>query len=310
MAPGGPAACTAFAAAASLFYLRLATVCADDFEDEGSATCLASGLHAAGCSGLPPVEVAGEGEAYPRYLSIERAVGARVWTSEELRLHAGTDKDRPLLLAIVGEVFDVGTGAKHYGPGSGYSRMAGGDRGRVFADLEAARDDDNVSAKIIDLSVDDIESVLSWRRFYRDHKTYRFVGFVAGRYFSPDGRPTDEQVELERIYEAYQRGEAVREGLRTRFPRCSSQHESPGDFTDFWCEDTYHQPGSVPVHLHIAIPGARAPEPGWCTCWPPSKRQDVDAEARADGSFRLADYGECAAGSQRCRRRKGARPPP
>ena len=39
---------------------------------------------------------------------------------------------RPLLLAILGEVYDVGPGERHYAPGQGYSGMAGRDASRSF----------------------------------------------------------------------------------------------------------------------------------------------------------------------------------
>ncbi|NP_001131467.1 Membrane-associated progesterone-binding protein 4 isoform 2 [Zea mays] len=49
----------------------------------------------------------------------------RLWTVEELSLYNGTDEGLPILLAILGSVFDVTKGRSHYGPGGGYHHFAG-----------------------------------------------------------------------------------------------------------------------------------------------------------------------------------------
>lgn len=48
----------------------------------------------------------------------------QVFTKEELKLFNGIDKPQ-LYLAILGKIFDVSKGAKHYGPGKQYNVFVG-----------------------------------------------------------------------------------------------------------------------------------------------------------------------------------------
>ncbi|KAH9653830.1 Membrane-associated progesterone-binding protein 4 [Citrus sinensis] len=56
----------------------------------------------------------------------------RLFTAEELALHNGTDESIPILLGILGSVFDVTKGKSHYGVGGGYNHFAGRDASRAF----------------------------------------------------------------------------------------------------------------------------------------------------------------------------------
>lgn len=49
----------------------------------------------------------------------------RVLSKDELSLYDGEEGSKGLYLAIVGQVFDVQNGYKHYGPGGAYHFMAG-----------------------------------------------------------------------------------------------------------------------------------------------------------------------------------------
>jgi len=40
-------------------------------------------------------------------------------------VYNGTDEELPILLGILGSVFDVTKGRSHYGPGGGYHHFAG-----------------------------------------------------------------------------------------------------------------------------------------------------------------------------------------
>lgn len=58
-----------------------------------------------------------------KYLTTETPV--RVLSSHELSLYDGQEGSRGLYLAILGQVFDVHKGYKHYGPGGPYHFMTG-----------------------------------------------------------------------------------------------------------------------------------------------------------------------------------------
>ncbi|CAI7864698.1 unnamed protein product, partial [Closterium sp. NIES-53] len=57
---------------------------------------------------------------------------ADLWSAEELAKFNRSTKGLPLLLGILGDVFDVTKGRKHYGKGQGYNHFAGRDATRAF----------------------------------------------------------------------------------------------------------------------------------------------------------------------------------
>lgn len=59
-------------------------------------------------------------------VSNERAPApVRMLTEDELSLYNGGENSKGLYLAILGQVFDVEKGRKHYGPGGGYHFFTG-----------------------------------------------------------------------------------------------------------------------------------------------------------------------------------------
>ncbi|XP_047085157.1 membrane-associated progesterone-binding protein 4-like isoform X2 [Lolium rigidum] len=58
-------------------------------------------------------------------LQLYRLRKPRLWTPEELSVYNGTDEGLPILLGILGSVFDVTKGRSHYGPGGGYHHFSG-----------------------------------------------------------------------------------------------------------------------------------------------------------------------------------------
>lgn len=56
---------------------------------------------------------------------INRGPPVRLLSSSELSLYSGEEGSRGLYLAILGQVFDVHKGHKHYGPSGAYHFMAG-----------------------------------------------------------------------------------------------------------------------------------------------------------------------------------------
>ncbi|KAK7354896.1 hypothetical protein VNO80_14138 [Phaseolus coccineus] len=56
----------------------------------------------------------------------------RLFSGQELALFNGSDEGLPVLLGILGSVFDVTKGKSHYGSRGGYNRFAGRDASRAF----------------------------------------------------------------------------------------------------------------------------------------------------------------------------------
>ena len=120
--------------------------------------------------------------ASPLTASGNVAADTRVFTTEELAAHNG--KTLPTIyISILGHVFDVSAGKKHYGPKASYAYFAGRDASRSFVtgDSAAEKLTDDVSG----MSDEDLEGILGWYKFYEEHEEYKWVGRLAGRYFDP-----------------------------------------------------------------------------------------------------------------------------
>ncbi|KAK6921384.1 Cytochrome b5-like heme/steroid binding domain [Dillenia turbinata] len=68
---------------------------------------------------------------YTRFLHRSHPLPS-LFTVEQLSLYNGTDDTLPILLAILGSVFDVTKGKSHYGVGGGYNHFSGRDASRAF----------------------------------------------------------------------------------------------------------------------------------------------------------------------------------
>ena len=108
-------------------------------------------------------------------------------TKEELARDHG-----PLLLSIVGHVFDVSAGAHFYGPGKPYNSFTRRDATRAFATGDFESD---LTESIEGLSEKECSSILSWLSFYKGSSKYHFVGYVRDSVFfdvEQDGRAKKE----------------------------------------------------------------------------------------------------------------------
>ncbi|XP_020205709.1 membrane steroid-binding protein 2 [Cajanus cajan] len=64
-------------------------------------------------------------------------------TDRELRSYDGSDPNKPLLMAIKGQIYDVSTGRNFYGPGGPYAMFAGKECSRALALLSFKPEDIN-----------------------------------------------------------------------------------------------------------------------------------------------------------------------
>ncbi|OJA07770.1 hypothetical protein AZE42_02987 [Rhizopogon vesiculosus] len=99
----------------------------------------------------------------------------RLFSETYLATFDGTDSTKPLYLAIDGDVFDVSSNRRTYGPGGPYHHMAGVDAARSFATGCFAT---HRTHDLRGLSEDEIMAVEHWKTFFTDHKTYFKAGKV------------------------------------------------------------------------------------------------------------------------------------
>ncbi|KAF6093204.1 cytochrome b5 domain containing 2 [Phyllostomus discolor] len=156
--------------------------------------------------------------------------GFRLLIPEELARYRGGPGDPGLYLALLGRVYDVSSGRRHYEPGAHYSGFAGRDASRAFVtgDYSEAGLVDDVS----DLPFSEMLTLQNWLSFYE--KNYEFVGKVIGRFYGEDGLPTPELTQVEaKISKGLEaKTRALEE--KHKFPPCNSEWSSARG-SRFWC---------------------------------------------------------------------------
>ncbi|XP_042287524.1 neuferricin [Thunnus maccoyii] len=143
----------------------------------------------------------------------------RLLSRHELSLYDGERGSRGIYLAILGQVFDVHKGYKHYGPGGAYHVMAGRDASLAFitGDFTESGLTDDVSS----LSPLQIVALYDWLAFYQ--KDYQTVGLVEGRFYTETGQPTEALLQVEASLAEGQRIKAQSKAEKIRFPACNSE---------------------------------------------------------------------------------------
>ena len=187
----------------------------------------------------------------------------RMWTTEELLKHNGSNANLALLLSIGGEVYDVGSGEQHYAKDKGYNGFSGRDasRGWVTGEFDSTEIDG-----MHDLTPEQIKTVLDWRLFYRDHEEYRQVGKLIGDYYTADGEKTEHLLECEVKYDSAVIIEAVKAKYQKVYLGCNTRHEAAKDKSELWCDDTYHGKGTIPYFLKVTIKAKPEHPDMRCTC--------------------------------------------
>ncbi|XP_010255541.1 PREDICTED: membrane-associated progesterone-binding protein 4 [Nelumbo nucifera] len=188
---------------------------------------------------------------------VKSPVQARLWTSEELSMYNGTDNGLPILLGILGSVFDVTKGKSHYGPGGGYHHFAGRDASRAF--VSGNFSGDGLTDSLHGLSGTEMKSVVDWRDFY--FRSYTFVGHLVGRYYDNQGRPTKflKGVEAKAARAAQLLEKQKKE--EAKLPSCNSRW-SQQEGGEVWCDVGY--PRLVQRPQEIALTGKMSMR---CACF-------------------------------------------
>ncbi|CAG0901387.1 unnamed protein product [Darwinula stevensoni] len=154
-----------------------------------------------------------------------------VLTPEELALHDGRD-ERPIYLALLGRIYDVSAGRKHYGPGGSYAFFTGRDGSRAFVTGDFT--DAGLTDEVSGLSVQDYRGLDEWSDFY--DREYEYIGKVVGRFYDEKGKKTKYAKQVERwIGEAFSAKEAEDEEKKV-MPPCNSEWKQ-GQRPRVWCSD-------------------------------------------------------------------------
>lgn len=210
--------------------------------------------------------------------------GGRLFTVEELAAFNGDQ----LYLAILGSVFDVTKGARHYEPGGGYHGFIGRDASKAF--ITGDFTEEGLTDDISTLTLSDLGALNDWLKFY--HKDYEYKGKLIGKFYDEKGQNTAYLNEiLEKIKVGELEKKSVKE-LEHKYPPCNIEwNQEKG--SRVWCSK---QSGGV-KRSWVGYP-RKFFQPGKktfrCAC---VKTFDVSGDNR-QGSFER--YEGCKVDSESC----------
>ncbi|KAK3150799.1 hypothetical protein QOZ80_3AG0237940 [Eleusine coracana subsp. coracana] len=177
-------------------------------------------------------------------LQLYRLRKPKLWTLDELSRYNGTDEGLPILLGILGSVFDVTKGRSHYGPGGGYHHFAGRDASRAF--VSGNFTGDGLTDFLQGLSSMEVNSIVDWRKMY--FEKYIYAGKLVGRYYDKQGNPTKY---LKGVEVKAKRGAQLLEKQKNeeaKIPSCNSKW-SEQEGGEVWCDTGYprlvRRPGDI-----------------------------------------------------------------
>lgn len=155
----------------------------------------------------------------------------KLFTKNELAMFKG-DNEGPVYLAILGRVYDVSKGIKHYGPGCAYSYFAGRDASVSFITGEFEVFVEDEADDVLSLKPSDLLSLSNWQKFYE--KDYIYKGKLVGRFYDEQGQPTKYYHKYLALLEQAQDAKTASEELRLKYPDCNIEW-SKEKGSHVWC---------------------------------------------------------------------------
>ena len=177
-------------------------------------------------------------------------------TEEELLKHDGSNPDIPIYISILGRIYNVDKGRRHYEVGSGYNVFAGRDSTPSFVTGVFAREQATDDVK--GLSPEEMLGIKEWLDFYK--KDYTYVGKLIGRYYDSEGNPTEALNEAKAVIKKGQKLKKLQEAENKRFPGCNSRW-SVEEGSTVWCSENRYallkcwQIPPSPSQKSLIIPG-------------------------------------------------------
>uniref|UniRef100_A0A0N5C3G9 Cytochrome b5 heme-binding domain-containing protein n=1 Tax=Strongyloides papillosus TaxID=174720 RepID=A0A0N5C3G9_STREA len=158
--------------------------------------------------------------------------GLPVLTKEQLNLFDGSRPSKPTCLAILGRIYDVSRGSKHYSPGGAYHSLAGKDATRAFVTGDFT--EEGLVDHLDGLSDQDLLGIYDWIKFYE--REYKLVGYLQGTYYNSNGELTEEGEKSKLRLEKALHFRSTQVEEYEVFPPCNSEfHQSSGGRV--WCSN-------------------------------------------------------------------------
>ncbi|CAK9866435.1 unnamed protein product [Sphagnum jensenii] len=134
-----------------------------------TVVALVMGIYYLITSLLPPAPV-----KTPVVLPLPPPIQLGEVTLEELAAYNGSDPQKPLLMAIKAQIYDVSQSRAFYGPGGPYALFAGKDASRALAKMSFEEND--LTGDIEGLSPYELEALTDWE--YKFMSKYVKVGVI------------------------------------------------------------------------------------------------------------------------------------
>uniref|UniRef100_A0A0N4ZNL1 Cytochrome b5 heme-binding domain-containing protein n=1 Tax=Parastrongyloides trichosuri TaxID=131310 RepID=A0A0N4ZNL1_PARTI len=165
-----------------------------------------------------------------KIFEIKHNEGLPVLTKEQLNLFDGSRSSKPTCLAILGRIYDVSRGAKHYSPGGAYHSLAGKDATKAFVTGDFS--DEGLVDDLDGLGDQDLLGIYDWIKFYE--KEYKLVGYLQGRYYTAKGELTEDGEKAKNLLEKAVHFRSTQIEEYEVFPPCNSEfHQNSGGRV--WC---------------------------------------------------------------------------
>ncbi|KAJ8985988.1 hypothetical protein NQ317_013872 [Molorchus minor] len=161
--------------------------------------------------------------------TLSNSTTRKLFTKKQLKLYNGVDKPE-LYISILGRIFDVTRGIKHYGPNQQYNIFVGRDASRCFVTGKFNIDD--ISDEVADFGNDDLRSLNYWLNFYK--KEYKIVGKLIGRYFDNNGNQTPYGRAVKMMLKEAEREKEKDHLEKVKFPPCNVEWNVETG-TRIWC---------------------------------------------------------------------------
>ncbi|XP_073828318.1 neuferricin homolog [Musca autumnalis] len=155
----------------------------------------------------------------------------KLFTKEELAQFNG-ENDGPLYLALLGRVYNVTRGAKHYGSGCEYNFFVGRDASVSFITGEFDNFEEDKADDVLSLKPADLLGLHNWQKFYE--KDYEYKGKLIGRFYDEQGQLTKYHHKYLALLEQAQDEKTANEKLREIYPDCNIEW-SADKGSHVWC---------------------------------------------------------------------------
>ncbi|XP_016310441.1 neuferricin-like [Sinocyclocheilus anshuiensis] len=162
--------------------------------------------------------------------NVRASAPVRMLTEDELSLYNGGENSKGLYLAILGQVFDVEKGRKHYGPGGGYHFFTGKGASRAFI----TGDFSGLTSDVSDFTDSQIVALYDWLSFYQRDYTPVVERSQWGLFCTESGQPTDALLHVEAFLTEGFKKKAQAQSEMQLYPACNSEwSEASGGRV--WC---------------------------------------------------------------------------